>query len=138
MWTNFLSLLPSTLVTVLLIIIAFLRFYDQTDFQILGFISEPRIWSNRLTVAAIVATMANFGVEWYRRNRETNRLAQEKQRRIEEEQRRNEERERASRRARIETRCRIAQIRYQLEPSEINRQELIKIIAILEEDAKTF
>ncbi len=143
MWTNFLSLLPSTLVTVLLITIAFLRFYDQTDFQILGFISEPRIGRNRLTVAAIVATMANFGVEWYRRNRETNRLAEEKQRRNKEEARRVdrerrqiyreraeearrvaqerrqiyrefEERERSSRRARIETRCRLAQIRYQL------------------------
>ena len=111
MWINFLSLLPSTLVTVLLITIAFLRFYDQTDFEILGFITEPRVWSNRLTVAAIMATIANFGVEWYRRNRETNRLAQEvqrkneeEQRRIEEEQQRVEEKERSSRRARIETR----------------------------------
>ncbi len=131
MWTNFLSLLPSTLVTVLLITIAFLRFYDRTDFQILGFISEPRIGRNRLTVAAIVATMVNFGVEWYRRNRETNRLAQEKQRR-------NEEKQRASRRARIETRCRLAQIRYQLQPNDTNRQELINVIAILEEYGNTF
>ncbi|MBF2057962.1 MAG: hypothetical protein IGQ45_12275 [Cyanobacterium sp. T60_A2020_053] len=156
MWINFLSLLPSTLVTVLLITIAFLRFYDQTDFQILGIITEPRIWSNRFTVAAIVATMANFGVEWYRRNRETNRLAQEVQRRVEEKQRRVEEesrrvaqeaadrnrelesRERASRRIRIETRCRLAQIRYQLEPNEANRQELINVIAFLEEYGNTF
>ena len=138
MWINFLSLLPSTLVTALLITIAFLRFYDQTDFQILGFIAEPRIWSNRLTVAAIMATMANFSVEWYRRNRETNRLARQDQRRLEEEQRRLEERERTSRRARIETRCSLAQIRYQLEPNEINRQELINIIAILEEYGNTF
>lgn len=156
-------MLPSTLVTVLLITIAFLRFYDQTDFQILGFIAEPRIWSNRLTVAAIVATVANFGVDWYRRNRETNRLAQEEQRRAEEIQRRAEEkqrreedearrvaqerrqiyreleaRERSTRRARIETRCRLGQIRYQLEPNEVHRQELINIIAILEEYGNTF
>ncbi|MBR8829296.1 MAG: hypothetical protein DSM107014_15595 [Gomphosphaeria aponina SAG 52.96 = DSM 107014] len=124
--------------TVLVITIAFLRFYDQNDFQILGFIAEPRIWSNRLTVAAIMATVANFGVEWYRRNRETNRLAEETQRRVEEEQRRVEERERSSRRARIETRCRLAQIRYQLEPNEAHRQELINIIAILEEYGNTF
>ena len=130
MWINFLSLLPQTLVTVLVITIAFLRFYDQTDFQLLGIIAEPRISSNRFTVAAIVATVANFGVEWYRRNRETNRLAEEKQRR-------DEERECTSRRARIETRCRLAQIRYQLEPSEIHRQELINIIAILEEYGQT-
>ncbi len=93
--------------------------------------------------------MANFGVEWYRRNRETNRLAEEKQRREEDEARRVaqerrqiyrelEARERTSRRARIETRCRLAQIRYQLEPNESHRQELINIIAILEEYGQTF
>lgn len=163
MWINFLSLLPSTLVRVLLITIAFLRFYDQTDFQILGFIAEPRIWSNRLTVAALVATVANFGVDWYRRNRETNCMAQEEQRRVEEIQRRAEEErrraeedarrvaqerrqrnreleeaERSTRRARIETRCRLAQIRYQLEHNEVNKQELTNIIAILEEYGNTF
>jgi len=131
MWINFLSLLTSTLVTVLLVAIAFLRFYDQTDFQILGFIAQPRTWSNRLTVATLVATMVNFSVEWYRRNRETNRLVEEKQRRF-------KERERASRRARIETRCRLAQIRYQLDPNDLNRRELVNIISILEEYGETF
>ena len=64
------------------------RFYDQTDFTFLGIISDPRIWSNRLTVAAILATLANFGFEWNRRNRETNRLAREEQRLAREESRR--------------------------------------------------
>jgi hypothetical protein len=46
MWLNFLSLLPATVLTLLLISIAFLRFYDQTDFTFLGIITDPRIWSN--------------------------------------------------------------------------------------------
>ena len=75
MWLNFLSLLPATVLTLLLISIAFLRFYDQTDFTFLGFITDPRAWSNRCTVAALVATLANFGFEWNRRNRETNQTA---------------------------------------------------------------
>ncbi|MFP4320495.1 MAG: hypothetical protein ACLFQ7_16215, partial [Phormidium sp.] len=101
-WLNFLSLLPGTILTVLTIAVAFLRFYDEQDFSLLGYITEPRTWSNRLTVAALLVAVVNFGVEWNRRNRETDRLAQAEQRRTEEKQRRTEERERAARRARIE------------------------------------
>ncbi|WP_225871771.1 MULTISPECIES: hypothetical protein [unclassified Thermosynechococcus] len=36
----------------------------------------PRIWSNRLTVAALLVAVVNRGLEWNRRNRETDRLAQ--------------------------------------------------------------
>ena len=182
-WINLLTLIPSTLVTVLVITIAFLRFYDQNDFELLGFITDSRAWSNRLTVAALLAAMASGGVEWYRRNRETDRLAQEKHRRTEEEQRRAEEvqrrmdqeraekarraeeeqrkaeeeqrraeeeqrrvaeqraendrraeaRERSARRDRIQTRCYIAQIKYQLDPSEAHRQALSAMLAVLEE-----
>ena len=203
-WINLLTLIPSTLVTVLVITIAFLRFYDQNDFELLGFVTDPRVWSNRLTVAALLAAMASGGVEWYRRNRETDRLAQEKHRRAEEEQRRAEEeqrraeeaqrrdeevqrrneevqrrmdqeraekarraeeehrraeeehrraeevqhrvveqraendrraeeRERSARRDRIQTRCYIAQIKYQLDPSEVHRQALNAMLAVLEE-----
>ena len=35
---------------------------------------SPRLWSNRLTVAAILVALVNFGFEWDRRNRE-NRFA---------------------------------------------------------------
>ncbi|WP_071932259.1 hypothetical protein [Picosynechococcus sp. PCC 7003] len=158
MWLNFLALLPSTVLTVLLIAIAFLRFYDETDFEFLGLITQPRVWSNGCTVAALVATLANFGVEWNRRNRETNRLAEEAQRRATEEQRRDEAekrrireeqrrmaqeradesrraetRERQATRTRIETRCRLAEIRYQLNPTEANRQDLADILAVLKE-----
>ena len=163
MWLNFLGLLPSTTLTLLLICIAFLRFYDKTDFEFLGLIAQPRLWSNELTVAAILATLANFGVEWNRRNRERDRMAQEAQRRAEEEQRRNEaeerrvaqeradesrraeeeqrrneERERTVGRTRIETRCRIAEIRFQLDPSEQNRRALRAALALLSEYGELF
>ena len=93
-WVNFLSLVPSTSLTVLVISIAFLRFYDETDFTLLGQLTSPRLWSNRLTVAAILVALVNFGFEWDRRNRETDCLAEEKQRRVAEEQRRIEEEQR--------------------------------------------
>ncbi|WP_228016724.1 MULTISPECIES: hypothetical protein [Synechocystis] len=103
MWLNFLGLLPSTVLTLLLIAIAFLRFYDQTDFEFLGLVANPRGWSNGLTVAALLATLANFGVEWNPRNREANRLAQEEQRRAEDLARAGDERaEERQRRARAE------------------------------------
>ena len=81
-WVNFLSLLPGTILTVTTIAIAFLRFYDQQDFSILGKIAHPRTWSNRLTVAAILVAMVAFGVEWNRRNRETARLDESERTRI--------------------------------------------------------
>ena len=129
--------------------IAFLRFYDQTDFEFLGLIAQPRQWSNGLTVAAFLATLANFGVEWNRRNRETNRLAQEAQRRNEaeqhrvaqersEESRRAESREREACRARIETQCRIAEIRFWLDPSDGHRQALRSALALLAEYGALF
>ena len=44
-WLNFLSLLPSTVLTVLTIAVAFLRFYDEQDFKILQLVAQPRVWS---------------------------------------------------------------------------------------------
>ncbi|ANV88744.1 hypothetical protein AWQ22_07725 [Picosynechococcus sp. PCC 7117] len=126
----------------LLIAIAFLRFYDQTDFEFLGLIANPRQWSNGFTVAALLATLANFGVEWNRRNRETNRLAEEKQRRSEDRARAETEnaqrREREARRARIETRCRIAEIQFQLDSTDRNRRALREALALLAEYGDLF
>ena len=172
-WVNLLTLLPGTSLTLLTIAVAFLRFYNEQDFHFLGYLTEPRVWSNRLTVAALVVAVVNFGVEWNLRNRETNRLAKEEQRRseaearaeneraeernrraqaeqrrAEEERRRSEEaaraeneraeeRERAARRARVEARCRAAQIRFQLEPSQGNRQSLAAVLAVLKEYGDT-
>ncbi|MCC5898927.1 MAG: hypothetical protein JJU32_13575 [Phormidium sp. BM_Day4_Bin.17] len=155
LWLNFLALLPGTVLTVLTIAVAFLRFYDEQDFSLLGYVSQPRAWSNRFTLAALLVAVVNFGVEWNRRNRETDRLAQAEQRRAEEEQRRAEEeqrrredaarakteraekRERAARRARIEARFRAAEIRFQLDPSLANRRALEAILAVLLEYGET-
>jgi hypothetical protein len=60
-WVNFLSLLPGTTLSILVISIAFLRSYDERDFTILGIITDSRSWSNRLTLAALVFALANFG-----------------------------------------------------------------------------
>lgn len=121
----------------MLICIAFLRFYDETDFEFLGLIAQPRLWSNELTVAAILATLANFGVEWNRRNRETDRLAAAEQRRIEEtarvENERTEERERAAHQARIQNRWVVLQIQHQLNPTEQTQSALGDFAAFLQE-----
>ena len=178
-WLNFLSLLPSTLLSVLTITVAFLRFYDQEDFTFLATIEQPRVWSNRLTVAALVVALVAFGIEWDRRNREAargaeserrrsaeaaraenervegrqrevqrdraeteereranrerNRAAEERERANRERNRATEERERAARRARIQNRGTILQIRYQLEPNQANGQVLRDFLAFLQE-----
>jgi hypothetical protein len=125
-WVNFLSLIPGTSLTILVISIAFLRFYDETDFTLLGQLTSPKLWSNRLTVAAILVALVNFGTEWDRRNRETDRLAQEEQRRA-------EERKRETRRARIETERDFALLSFLADPSDENRQKLSQVLTLLNE-----
>ncbi|WP_041235255.1 hypothetical protein [Dactylococcopsis salina] len=143
-WLNFLSLLPSTLLSVLTIAVAFLRFYDQQDFTFLATIEQPREASNQLTVAALVVALVAFGVEWDRRNRETarqeaetaradNERIERRQREIQRDRAADEERERAARRARIQNRGAILQIRYQIEPNEANGQALRNFLAFLQE-----
>ena len=129
-WINFLGLLPGSLVTVLAIAVAFLRFYDEKDFQFLSIVTQPQLWSNRLTVAALLAALANFGVEWNRRNREGNREAEAAERKA----RRDKQ---ATLRDRQEVRYRKAQVRYQLDPSEVHRQELASVLVALEEYEQT-
>jgi hypothetical protein len=143
-WVNFLSLIPGTTLTILIISIAFLRFYDETDFTFLGQLTSPRLWSNRLTVAAILVALVNFGIEWDRRNRETDRLAEEKQQRIEEKQRRSADRtraeneraeakEQAARRTRIEIERDFALLSFLADSSEQNRDRLTQVLALLNE-----
>jgi len=136
-WINFLGLLPGSLVTFLAIAVAFLRFYDEKDFRFLTLVAQPQIWSNRLTVAAILAALANFGVEWNRRNREGNREIEAREREAERTEREAERTEREARRDRQEVRYQKARIRYQLDPSEANRQELEAVLAALDEYEQT-
>jgi hypothetical protein len=144
LWINFLALLPGSLVTVLAIAVAFLRFYDQQDFYFLGVVAQPQIWSNRLTVAALLAALANFGVEWNRRNREGDREAEARDREAERAEREAERTEREARRDRQEARrdrqeirYRKAQLRFQLDPSDPHRRELGAVLAALEEYEQT-
>lgn len=132
-WVNFISLLPGTVLTILLILIAFLRFYDQTDFTLLGYLANPRDWSNRCTVAAILVAMVGFGTEWNNRNRETDRLAAAEYRRIEEEQRRIEAEEQAARRSRIEAERDLALLNYLIDPSDHNRDILAQVRNLIQE-----
>ncbi len=127
-WVNLLALLPNTLLTILVISIAFLRFYDQTDFTLLGYLAHPRIWSNRLTVAALLVAVVNLGVEWNRRNRETDRLARAEAQRIAEEQRRIAEAERAARQARIEAERDLALLNFLADPSPQNREVRLRTV----------
>ncbi|UZQ54379.1 hypothetical protein OOK60_18210 [Trichothermofontia sichuanensis B231] len=125
-WLNFLALLPGTALTVLTIAVAFLRFYDEQDFHFLQLVTHPRAWSNRLTVAALLVALANFGVEWHSRNREADR-------RIAEEQRRVAEQEQAARRAAIETERDLALLTFLVEPSDDNCRKLVQVLAVLQE-----
>jgi hypothetical protein len=109
----------STTLTVLTIAVAFLRFYDEQDFQFLQLIAQPRDWSNRLTVAALVVALVNFGVEWNSRNREANRRAQSE--------------EQAARRARVETERDFALLSFWADPSDENRHKLTQVLAVLNE-----
>jgi hypothetical protein len=131
-WVNFLSLLPGRTLSILVISIAFLRFYDERDFTFLGTITDSRSWSNRLTLAALIFALANFGIEWNRRNRETDRLARTEQRRIEEEQRRIEEEKQSARRTRIEIERDIAFLNFLVDSSDKNRQKLRQVLEILQ------
>jgi hypothetical protein len=58
--------------------------------------------------------------------------------RLEEEQRRIKQTERETRRTRIETRYRVAVIRFQLNPNNLHRRQLADILALLEEYRDTF
>jgi hypothetical protein len=125
-WLNFLALLPGTTLTVLTIAVAFLRFYDEQDFQFLQLITNPRAWSNRLAVAALVVAVVNFGVEWNSRNREANR-------RVEEAQRRAKSEEQAARRARVEAERDLAFLSFLADSSDDNRRKLTQVLAVLSE-----
>ena len=153
-WLNFLALLPSTGLTVLTIAVAFLRFYDEQDFQFLELIAQPRDWSNRLTVAALLVALVlcqgaapnlatgpyffprrtgqtnTLGVEWDRRNRETSRLRRAEARA---ENERAEDKEQATRRAAIETERDLALLSFLADPSDENRQKLAQVLAALNE-----
>ena len=76
-------------------------------------------------MAALVFALANFGIEWNRRNRETDRLARTEQRRIEAEKQ-------SARRTRIEIERDIAFLNFLVDSSEENRLKLRQMLEILQ------
>ncbi len=88
-------------------------------------------------MAALLAALANFGVEWNRRNREGNREAEAREREARREREEARRDQQATLRDRQEVRYRKAKIRYQLDPSEANQQELELVLAVLEEYEQT-
>lgn len=83
-------------------------------------------------MAALVFTLANFGIEWNLRNRETDRLACTEQRRVEEEQRRIEAEKQSARRTRIEIERDIAFLNFLVDSSDENRLKLRQMLEILQ------
>ena len=63
---------------------------------------------------------------------------EEEQRRLKQRNRSIEATERETRRTRIETRYRVAIIRFQLDPNNLHRRQLADILALLEEYRDTF
>ena len=53
---------PDDSLTLPVISIAFLRVYDETDFILLGYLANARLWRNRLTVVTLLVALVNFCV----------------------------------------------------------------------------
>ena len=138
---SFLALLPRALTTFLYAVAALLRFYGNTDTQPIPFIPLTLLQGSLLAFCLGTASLlANLGLEWnagYRsRNQETEAREREARRDdLADEERENadRERQRAARRTRIQNRCTILQIWYQLTPSEETQGALSDFLTYLEE-----
>ena len=82
---------------------------------------------------ATAALLVNLGLEWYAGNRDAHRRAEERERADQERDRADQERQRAASRARIQNRCFISQIRYQLAPNPDTRSALTDFLSFLQE-----
>lgn len=124
MKTNLLSLIPPTLLTVLIAATAALRFYDATDFPPKLPPLTLRDWSFWLFTATLLVAVVDFGLRWWIGNvdrvRETRRVEQET-RRVEQETRRIEQ---ETRRIERSDRRDIALLTFLAHPTEANRQQL--------------
>jgi septal ring factor EnvC (AmiA/AmiB activator) len=139
-----------SLIAILTVLLVFLTGvflnYDTLQFRNYQF-SIPQ-WSGLLLAAITFCLVAlDQLLQGFVRIEEQQRRLEEQQRRLEEQQQRVEERnrsleernrsletaERETRRTRIETRYRTAIIRFQLEPNNLHRQQLVDILALLDE-----
>ena len=125
-----------SLIAILTVLLVFLTGvflnYDTLQFRNHQF-SIPQ-WSGLLLAAITFCLVAlDQLLQGFVRIEEQQRSVEEQQRRVEERNRRLEAAERETRRTRIETRYRIAIIRFQLEPNSLHRQQLVDILALLDE-----
>ena len=142
---SFLALLPRSLTTFLYAVAALLRFYGNTDT-----IPIPRIpftildWSLLAFALGTASLLVNLSLEWNAGNRsraqaegERTRAENERIRSRQREARRDhladQERERSARRARIQNRFTVLQIRYQLASTPETRSALADFLSFLEE-----
>ena len=157
-----LSLLPRSLTTFLYAVAALLRFYgniDTTPFPRIPFTILQ--WSFLAFALGTASLVVNLGLEWNAGNRsryqadqarqreteareretrrddlaneERNRAAEERAKADRERDRADQERQRAASRARIQNRCFISQIRYQLAPNPDTRSALTDFLSFLQE-----
>lgn len=149
---NLISLIPSTLLTVLITLTAALRFYEPSDFPPTLSPSSFRQWSLWAFLASLLVAVVDLCIEWNARNRETarqrDREAEERDRILETRQREAEERNRvleARQREAEATERQNAAIKltnqrdfalysYLANPSEANRQRLEAICQEIELD----
>lgn len=129
---SFLALLPRSLTTFLYALAALLRFYGNIDTTPINFIPLTTLqWSFLAFSMGSAALLANLSlvdlwsfVEWNAGNRATNERARAKDEA-------DRERERAARRARIQTRYFILQIRHQLTPGPEAQAALTDFLSFL-------
>ncbi len=123
---NLLSLVPSSLLTVLIAATAALRFYDATDFPPKLPPTTLRDWSFWAFLATLLVAMVDFGLKWYvtaRRGYSEERIRATEAERV----------ERETERVKRQTKQNFALYAYTANPSEINRQRLEAICQEIEQ-----
>jgi hypothetical protein len=156
---NLISLIPSTLLTVLITLTAALRFYEPTDFPPSFSPTSLREWSLWAFLASLLVAVVDLCIEWNARNRETarqrdredeerdriletrhriletrQREAEERNRILEARQREAEATERQNAAIKLTNQRDFALFSYLADPSEANRQQLEAICQEIELD----
>ena len=140
---SFLAILPRSLVTFFYAAAALLRFYGNAEtipLERYGLEYTILDWSLVAFIAATVLLLVAIGIEWHGGSRRKYQEAEAREREARrdalaerEAGRAEEERRRAARRAGIQARFIVLQVRHQLENSPETRAALRDFVALLEE-----
>jgi len=133
MKANLLSLVPSTLLTVLVAATAALRFYDATDFPPKLPPISLRDWSFWLFTATLVVALVDFGLRWWIGNLEAAEKERARATEVERIERETERVKRETERVKRQDRQNLALYAYIANPTEINRQRLEAICHEIEQ-----